>query len=55
MKQTFKTKYNQHVSGTFQSSKQVHFRYVKENASQNDQDWVSLCSQNHLLIGGRFG
>ena len=49
MKPTFKTKCVQHVSGTLISSKQVQFRYVKKNTPQNYQDWVSLCSQNHVL------
>ena len=49
MKQTFKTKYIQHVSGRLTSLKQVHFRYVKENTPLNYQDCVSLCSQNHVL------
>ena len=49
MKQTLKTKYIQHVSGTLTSSKQVQFRYIKENAPQNYQDCVSLRSQNHML------
>ena len=49
MKQTFKIKYIQHVSETLTSSKQVQFRYVKENTPQNYQEWVSLCSQNHVL------
>ena len=42
MKQTFKTKYIQHVSGTLASSMQVQ-------TSQNYQDRVSFCSQNHVL------
>ena len=49
MKQTFKTKYIQHVSDTLLSLKQVQFRYVKENTPQNYQDWVSLCFQTHVL------
>ena len=49
MKQTFKTKYIQHVSGKLTPSKQVQFRYVKENTPQTYHDWVSLCSQNHVL------
>ena len=61
MKATFQTKYIQHVSDTLKSSNQVQFRYAKENTPQNYQDWVSLCSQNHVLklVGkramGRFG
>ena len=35
MKQTFKKKYIQRVSDSFTSSKQVQFRYVKENTPQN--------------------
>ena len=49
MKQTFKTKYIQHVSGTLTSSMQVQFCYVEENTPQNYHDWVRLCSQNHML------
>ena len=53
MKQTFKTKYIQHVSGTLTTLKQVQLRYVKENTPKNYQDCVSLCSQNHVfkLVG----
>ena len=49
MKQIFKTKYIQQIIDTLTSSKQVQFRYVKENTPQNYPDWVSLCSQNHVL------
>ena len=52
IKQTFKTKYIQHVSGTLTILKQVQFRYVKENTPQNYQDCVSLCSQNHVFTFG---
>ena len=57
MKQTFKTKYIQHVSGTLTSSKQVQFSYVKENTPQNYHDWVSLFSHNHMLklVGKSIG
>ena len=49
MRQTFNTKYIQHVSGILTSLKRVQFRYVKENTPQNDQVCVSPCSQNHVL------